>query len=164
MLNLIPILRERELDLPIYSLSEKKNRTKSTFVDSNRVDTVSIPPEFLDVGKFIQSDDFCEMIFKTWHQASTNDNKIVSLSCSGNEEIKLYLKRFFEGNNLGVIVKSESNSHFGFFEIKIKLNECITFKDIRNAYISVLERFHISDEDIRGKKLILRKKIRNEKN
>lgn len=31
---------ERELDLPLYSLSEKKSRQKSCFVDSNRVDTV----------------------------------------------------------------------------------------------------------------------------
>lgn len=33
---------ERKLDLPLYSLSEKKSRQKSCFVDSNRVDTV--PP------------------------------------------------------------------------------------------------------------------------
>ncbi len=29
-----------ELDLPIYSLSEKKSREKSCFIDSNRIDTV----------------------------------------------------------------------------------------------------------------------------
>lgn len=34
------ISSERELDLPLYSLSEKKSRQKSCFVDSNRVDTV----------------------------------------------------------------------------------------------------------------------------
>lgn len=37
---------ERELDLPLYSLSEKKSRQKSCFVDSNRVDTVQ--PAIID--------------------------------------------------------------------------------------------------------------------
>lgn len=39
-------LPERELDLPLYSLSEKKTRQKSCFVDSNRVDTVQ--PAIID--------------------------------------------------------------------------------------------------------------------
>lgn len=37
---------KRELDLPLYSLSEKKSRQKSCFVDSNRVDTVQ--PAIID--------------------------------------------------------------------------------------------------------------------
>lgn len=40
MFELEFISSERELDLPLYSLSEKKSRQKSCFVDSNRVDTV----------------------------------------------------------------------------------------------------------------------------
>lgn len=164
MIKLKFMIFERELNLPTYSLSEKKDRTKSTFIDSNRVDTVVRIPHFLDVKEFIQDDTFYKMIFETCHEACISDNKIVSLSCSGSEKIKLYLERFFEKNNLGVIVDSDFKYKFGFFEIKIKLNKYITFKDIGNAYISVLEGFHISDEDIKGKKLILRKKISNEEN
>lgn len=40
MLHLKFALPERELDLPLYHLSEKKSRQKSCFIDSNRVDTV----------------------------------------------------------------------------------------------------------------------------
>lgn len=34
------LINKRRLDLPIYSLSEKKSREKSCFIDHNRVDTV----------------------------------------------------------------------------------------------------------------------------
>lgn len=40
MLQLEVISFERELDLPLYSLSEDKTRQKSCFIDSNRIDTV----------------------------------------------------------------------------------------------------------------------------
>lgn len=40
MLQLEVISFERELDLPLYSLSEDKTRQKSCFIDSDRIDTV----------------------------------------------------------------------------------------------------------------------------
>lgn len=40
MLELKHVSLERELDLPIYPLTKEKSRVKSTFIDSNRVDTV----------------------------------------------------------------------------------------------------------------------------
>ena len=40
MLQLKFAMPERELDLPLYHLSEEKSRQKSCFIDSNRVDTV----------------------------------------------------------------------------------------------------------------------------
>lgn len=42
MLQLKFAMPERELDLPLYHLSEKKSRQKSCFIDHNRPDTVKI--------------------------------------------------------------------------------------------------------------------------
>lgn len=40
MLKLDFCLPKNELDPPLYRLTEKKSREKSTFIDENRVDTV----------------------------------------------------------------------------------------------------------------------------
>lgn len=40
MFRLKLISPERKLDIPTYSLSEKKTSLKSCFIDSNRIDTV----------------------------------------------------------------------------------------------------------------------------
>lgn len=40
MLQLKTFTSKRKLDLPLYSLTQKKLRQKSCFIDSNRVDTV----------------------------------------------------------------------------------------------------------------------------
>ncbi len=159
-------LLERELDLPIYSLTEKKSRVKSTFVDSNRVDTVqpAIINFDFDIKEFIRSGNFYEMVFEDCYKASISDNRIVSLSCDCNDEIKYYLKNFFANNNLGVIVNEGDYDYHYNFEIRIKLNENITFEDIGNAYISELERINLSNEDIKGKRLTLKKKINNDEN
>lgn len=164
MLKLIPISSGRILNLTMNSLSEKKDRTKSTFIDSNRIDTVKIHPGDLTKEGFIESGYFYKMIFDTCYKASISDNKIVSLSCDGSKSIKSYLENFFENNNLGAIVNNRDYDYHYSIEIKVKLNENITFEDIGNAYISELEKINLSDEDIKGKKLILKKKINNEEN
>lgn len=49
MFQLRTFSSKRKLDLPLYSLSQKKSRQKSCFIDSNRVDTVK--PAVIDKGK-----------------------------------------------------------------------------------------------------------------
>lgn len=161
------ILSERKLDLPIYSLSEKKDRTKSTFVDSNRVDTVRPCSRFYHLKDFIQDECFYKMIFETCYEAIISDNKRILLSypreSACGDEIEEFLENFFERQNLGVIFNCDYNKYKQGI-IEIKLNENVTFKDIGNAYISVLERFSLPEEDIKVKKMVLKKKINNEEN
>lgn len=157
------ITKERKLVFPIYDFDLiKKKKPKSTFIDSNRVDTVKIHPRDLTRKGFIESGYFYKMIFDTCYKAIISDNKVVSLSCDGSKSIRLYLENFFKNNNLGVIVNNRDYDYYN--SIEIKLNENITFEDIGNAYISELEKINLSDEDIKGKKLILKKKISNEEN
>lgn len=47
MLKLIFKSSKKKLDLPLYSLTEKKSRVKSTFIDENRPDTVK--PRIVDL-------------------------------------------------------------------------------------------------------------------
>ena len=42
MLKLRVIPPERKMELPVYRLTEKKDRQKSCFIDSNRIDTVRL--------------------------------------------------------------------------------------------------------------------------
>lgn len=164
MLKLKFISSKRRLDLPIYSLTEKKSRVKSTFIDHNRVDTVRPVPCDLTVDEFIMSGYFHKMIFEDCYEASKRDNMVVSLSgeFAKSDEIESYLRRFFVDNKLGVIIGKYTG--YCSFYIEIKLNKNITFEDIGNAYISELERVNLSKEDIKSKKLTLKKKINNEGN
>lgn len=167
----------RELDLPIYSLTEPKSREKSTFVDSNHVDTILLAEiahrksrqKNLTIREFIKSEDFYEIIFNNCYNASVKDDKSLFILYYFNNETESYLKKFFLINNLGIITNSSINNDrysasYGEYYIEIKLNENTTFKDIVNAYISELEKINLSDEDIKSKRLTLKKKINNNEN
>ena len=154
----------RKLDLPIYSLTEKKSRVKSTFIDHNRVDTVKPGIGMLTLEGFIKSGYFYEMVFEDCYEASKKDNKIVSLPCDSRDDIKLYLENFFVNNNLGVIVNKGDYDYHYSFEIKIKLNKNITFEAIDNAYTLEQEKIHLSNKNVKCKKLTPKKKINNDEN
>lgn len=165
MLNLEVIPFERELDLSKYSLTDEENNLKGTFIDENRIDTVRLVElierrsryEKLTIEEFTGSEDFYKIIFNTCYNASVSDDKFVCLLDYFNEEIASYLKTFFSVNNLGVVTDSHvdldrrydaSYATYGRYFIKIKLNENITFEDIRKVYSSELEKLNLSIEDI----------------
>lgn len=82
-----------------------------------------------------------------------------------------YLKRVFVDNNLGVILdvdnafgKGYSDFYTVYTNIKIKINDFISFDDISSSYIAELEKFDLSSEDLNNRKLKLKKTKENKDN
>lgn len=152
---------KRSLKLPRYSLSEKKNRTKSTFLDSNRIDIITSTMEFnkkceyfhLNVYEFICSEEFYNIIFRNCYNASLNSEKTLLLSVYYNDKVVAHIKEFFLSNSLGIIEKSSTSCRISYNKttITIKLSNNVTFEDIRNAYALELQKYNLKIEDIENK-------------
>lgn len=174
MQKLRPSTKGRRFIFPTYILSNDKNKSKGGFIDPNRIDTVLLAKlyeeksryEQLTIEKFIGSEDFYKIIFNTCYNASVSDDKTVLLSDYFSGKIASYLKNFFSVNNLGVVINLyvDNNVHsisYGKYSIIIKLNENITFEDIKNNYILELEKYNLSTEgigEISGNQLTLKGK------
>lgn len=105
MLSLKFGMPKRELDLPLRRLTERKDRTKSTFIDPNRIDTVRRPvPRDLSLDGFIKSDFFYNMIARETYEACMSKDRILLLSSDLSDSEESFLRRFFADNNLGVII------------------------------------------------------------
>ena len=160
MQRLKPGSSKRKLNIPIYTISNKKHKSKGGFIDSNRIDTVKLAHLChrkyyyynLSIEEFIESEDFYNIIYNTCYNAIISDNKVVSLSDNFSHTIASYLQNFFFVNNLGIITSTDIYDQLhDLYNIQIKLNESITFEDIKSAYILELKKCHISIKNIENK-------------
>lgn len=142
---------------------KREPKPKGIFVDGNCKDFAKISRRIernnhlrnASIEEFVESEFFYEIVFDTCYKSCESDDRIISLSDYYNTQIVSYLKSFFLNYKLGVIIKfSVEPGIINTYNINFKLNENISFENIKESYISELKKCYAIIEDIRKRKVI----------